>query len=322
MSQRLRASLIAQDLSDYLAANEGRLAQVHSVYKHALNLLMEDRVLITLADPTQVIMPMGVVIRDTLDSGWPLRVGDRVSFGPKALTLNDAEVWNPSPILAGQLRSGQAVVQLRHELANWLTSQPKVGLLPLITRLTAHSNVDEDEIEDKYSRYIAADLSQFVNELNSLDWQVALKTASNLVGFGIGSTPSCDDFLAAYLVVLLIAQILQPDRFTWVGKFNQGVVALANTHTTLISAQMLKHAASGKVSQTHQRLIHAYLFDTETNVSGLVNEVSQTGASSGMDFLLGLTCALEWFITNVVNHPTEGGMKQVDPLIVQPVTII
>jgi hypothetical protein len=331
MSRTLRASFIAQDLFDYLATNEGCLAQVHSVFKHAVNLLADDGVLITLAAPTNAILPMGVVIEGVCDSGWPVRVGDRIRLDPEMLmlinkfpliNLQGAELWNPNPILSDQLRARHALEQVRSELVSWLALQPNIGLLPLLPKLIAHRNAAEIEIEDSYSRFIAADLSQFVDELNSLDWQAALKTARNLVGFGMGSTPSCDDFLAAFLVVLLIAQVLQPNRFAWVSELNHCIVTLANTRTTLISAQMLKHAASGKVSQSHQRLIHACLFDTDDDLSEHVKKVSQTGASSGMDFLLGLTCALEWFIVNVVNHPTEGGMEQVESQHVQPVTII
>lgn len=329
MSHFLTASLLAKDLWAYLAANEGKQAQVQSIYSHALNLLAEDGELITLADPTLAIMPMGLVIGNKLDSGWDLKPGERVNLGQKvfklnnsitSLTLDEPELWNPNPILTGHLKSKSAIAQTRFELIDWLKIQPTIGLLPLLSRLTAHRNNEESEIDDPYSRYIAADLSQFVKEILDLDWPGALKTASKLVGYGIGSTPSCDDFLAAYLVVLFIAQSLQPDRFSWVEEFNQGIATLAMTRTTLVSAHMLNHAASGKLSQPHQNLVHACLFDTEEDVIELAKEVSKTGASSGMDFLLGLTCALEWFITNAANL-IKGGKEQAGTQRELPVTI-
>ncbi|MGB4594775.1 MAG: DUF2877 domain-containing protein [Anaerolineaceae bacterium] len=307
------------------------MAKVHSVYQHALNLIVDDGALITLASPGIAIMPMGIIVDNVLDLGWSVKVGDLVTLGQEELLrcksiafvdIDDAQVWDPAPILEGAIISEQTLIQMRSELVGWLTDQPNMGLLPLLKSLTAHSCDSDDEASDAYSRYIAKDLLQFVNEMHSLEWQRALNTARNLIGFGMGSTPSCDDFLVAYLVVFAIGQTLEPVRFAWVSEFNQGIVALAKTRTTTISASMLEHAATGKVSQSHQRLIHGCLFETDCDLVELMNEVGQTGASSGMDFLLGLSCSLEWFIDTVILHPAKGGMEQVGAKQLQPVTIV
>jgi len=311
--------------------NHGKVAKVFSISTNTVNLLVDDDALITLSNSKHAVMPMGLVIENGLEFNRMFKAGDLVRLGQDHLVMNSslgliqlesAQVWDPTPDSEDKLKPRDSLVQITDRLIDWLTLQPRIGLLPLLLSLTAHSRTDNDESTDSFSRYIAGGLLRFVDALSMLDWKSALKTAYNLVGFGIGSTPSCDDFLVAYLVVLTVAQKLDPNQFGWVIEFNHGISELAKARTTTVSAHMLTHAASGKVSQNHQRLIQACIFDDKSDWFELVRDVAQTGASSGMDFLLGLVCALDWFSTNFVKYPVKGGAEQVESYEVQPETLI
>ena len=330
MIKNLTGKLISQDLFDYLKANQGSIAKVLSVHPSAVNFLADNGALLTLATSQHAIMPMGMVIEYRQDLRAVFNTGDKVSLVQAKLSVinsdvavdsQGAEIWDPNPRMEGILRTPAVFDRLQSDLAEWLAGQPKIGLLHLISKQKAHRlTLDIDET-DAITRYIANDLIAFVEELSKPDWQSALEIASGLVGLGMGSTPSCDDFLVAYLVVLAVCRRLNPEKFDWVNDFNAGIVDLAQTGTTLISGHMLEHAAVGKASRSYQELIHACLFEGEIPLEQLVGEVAKTGASSGMDFLVGLSCALDWFGKHVLNNKTKGGMAQVDVKQFQPVTI-
>ena len=317
---------IADDLADFLGDHPGQLARVHSVFPHAVNLLIGEYELITLTNQGD-IPPMGVLVDCGETFTKLIKTGDEILLDvdhfravSRAFTmdLRDAETWKTGSMLSIDGRPVADIARIRLTLIRWLAKQPALGLLPLLPRL-ARQSLDQKPANDNiYSRYIANDLEVFTRAINISDWECALRLADRLIGFGIGSTPSCDDFLAAYLVILKIADRLNPGRFPWVPEFNQSIAHKAKNRTTLISATMLKHAADGKISQIHQQLIQTCLFNNTGELLHFADLVMKHGATSGGDFLLGLICALEWYQSAIMNTEKEGERAWVEPNQPQP----
>ena len=317
---------IADDLADFLGDHPGQLARVHSVFPHAVNLLIGEYELITLTNKGD-IPPMGVLVDCGETFTKLIKTGDEILLDvdhfravSRAFTmdLRDAETWKTGSMLSIDGRPVADIARIRLTLIRWLAKQPALGLLPLLPRL-ARQSLDQKPANDNiYSRYIANDLEVFTRAINISDWECALRLADRLIGFGIGSTPSCDDFLAAYLVILKIADRLNPGRFPWVPEFNQSIAHKAKNRTTLISATMLRHAADGKISQSHQRLLEACIFNNHADTANLANQVLRHGATSGGDFLLGLICALEGDQAAITNTEKEGERAWVEPNQPQP----
>lgn len=325
--REMKAIIVADDLVEFLADHPRHFASVHSVFPHAVNLLIREGELITLTNQDD-ITPMSLKVDCVVSFADILKAGDDVVLDLDwfeavnrrfSVNLRDAEVWETRSILNLELLLKGELAQIRRKLLSWLRIQPAEGLLPLLPRL-AHQSLNNDvTISNIYSRYIADDLEAFTNAINTSDWETSLRFADRLVGFGMGSTPACDDFLAAYLAVFKKADALYPDRFPWVRGFNNAIVGKAKSRTTLISANMLRHAAEGKISRSHQRLIHACLFNNNSNLEQLANQVIQHGATSGGDFLLGVICALEWVLNTMSDIKKEGERARVDLDQLQPV---
>lgn len=322
----MNAKSIADDLADFLGDHPGQLARVHSVFAHAVNLLIGEYELITLTNQGD-IPPMGALVDSDESFTKYLKTGDeivldvdqfRAAGGAFTVNLWEAETWETRSNLGIDARPIEGIAQIRLTLIRWLAKQPALGLLPLLPRL-ARQSLDQKPANDNiYSRYIANDLEVFTRAINISDWECALRLADRLIGFGIGSTPSCDDFLAAYLVILKIADRLNPGRFPWVPEFNQSIARKAKNRTTLISATMLRHAADGKISQIHQQLIQTCLFNKNGELLHFADLVMKHGATSGGDFLLGLICALEWYQSPIMNTEKEGERAWVEPNQPQP----
>ena len=326
-THELNAITVADDLVEFLENHPSHLAGVHSVFHHAVNLLVDEDVLITLTNRDD-ITPMGLRVDCAASFGEYLKAGDQVCLSLDrfkavnrlfTLNLQDAGVWKTRSISSQGARPIEDVARIRIALINWLAKQPAQGLLPLLSRLAQLSASSRSAVDNIYSRYIADDLATFTKAINTSNWEHTLRIADQLVGFGMGSTPSCDDFLAAYLVVLKITEAYFPGRFPWVSEFNQTIASKAKSRTTLISANMLRHAADGKISRSHQRLITACLFKNQADLTQLASQVIQHGASSGGDFLLGLICALEWFQKTMTDNLKEGEHAWVELKRQQPV---
>ncbi len=327
MIKELNAITAADDLGKFLKDHPRHLASVHSAFPHAVNLLVDEDELITLTSHSD-ITPMGLTVEPGVDFTNFLQAGDQVYLecdrftalnGTFTVNLQDKEVWETGLMMDLDARSVGEVAQIRLDLIHWLARQPSEGLLPLLPRLT-HAPIYHKPANDNiYSRYIANDLEAFSNAINMSAWERALMSVDKLVGFGMGSTPSCDDFLAACLAVFKVAESLQPGCFPWIREFNQAIASKSKSRTTLVSANMLRHAADGRLSRSHQQLVQTCLFTHNAELEQLANQVLQHGATSGGDFLLGLVCALEWYQTAIKNTKKEGERAWVEINQSQPV---
>lgn len=313
MMINLKAKILADDLRDFLEISQGQLALVDSVYPHAVNLSCGEQ-LITLTNQED-ITPMGILL-EGVDNFVPIITEvDQFKLMPEALSaisgslllnIGQAEIWKSKIAIDNPLKSRQEIVEDTERLINWLSQQPALGLLPLLGRLTKANESLSSGKGNLYSRHIADELSDFNLAMQRDDWQRALEISDKLIGFGMGSTPSCDDFLAAWLLILQIYDELHPEEKSWIDEFGQAILEKAQAQTTDISIAMLKNATQGKTNLSHQTLVRRMLFNHEDDLLSSAEKVLQHGASSGGDFMLGLLCALNWFTQKMKTIDKEG----------------
>lgn len=309
----LKAKILADDLRNFLEIWQGQLALVDSVYPHAVNLSCGEQ-LITLTNQED-ITPMGILL-EGVDNFVPIITEvDQFKLMPEALSaisgslllnIGQAEIWKSKIAIDNPLKSRQEIVEDTERLINWLSQQPALGLLPLLGRLTKANESLSSGKGNLYSRHIADELSDFNLAMQRDDWQRALEISDKLIGFGMGSTPSCDDFLAAWLLILQIYDELHPEEKSWIDEFGQAILEKAQAQTTDISIAMLKNATQGKTNLSHQTLVRRMLFNHEDDLLSSAEKVLQHGASSGGDFMLGLLCALNWFTQKMKTIDKEG----------------
>ena len=304
---------MADDLCNFLEISQGQLALVDSVYPHAVNLSCGDQ-LITLTNQDD-ITPMGILLEGVANFVPIINEVDQFKLTPEALSaisgslllnISEAEIWKSKIAIDKALKARQIIEDDIERLINWLSQKPALGLLPLLGRLTKGNESNSSGKSNLYSRHIADELSDFNLALQSEDWQTALQISDKLIGFGMGSTPSCDDFLAAWLLILQIFNELYPEEKSWIQEFGQAILEKAQAQTTDISIAMLKNAVQGKTNLSHQRLVRTLLFNQEELLLSSAEKVLQHGASSGGDFMLGLLCALNWFTQKMKTIDKEG----------------
>ena len=110
-----------------------------------------------------------------------------------------------------------------------------------------------------------------------------LAAATNLVGLGVGLTPSGDDFLGGYLAGLFAHGYLNEKNY-------QAMAPLAkkSSQTTPLGGQFLRYACLGSFSEHIVELISAMQIGEAQNILAHVRKVLTFGSSSGADTLAGL----------------------------------
>ena len=291
------AALVSEDLLIFLSTKPSHAFRLHSAFKRTLNLQTEQGQLVTLTEGQGDLVPMGLTLSGQLGN-WNLKAGDQWIYedqsfllpgGRAQIRLGGAQIKKThldGPLeTAGQGR-GQALSLVREALLAWQGP----GLAELAAILPLGSSRETARSLNLYSAYILNDLSLFLRALKVNDLDRAGELTGRLIGFGPGLTPSCDDFLSAILLGLFYDA--DPARCqTGLDRFLERVCLTAQKRTSLVSWQMLCHAARGHAAVSHLEILEALFRGDRDAMPQLISNLLAYGASSGADFLLGLYCA-------------------------------
>lgn len=237
--------------------------------------------LITILDGGKKVLPMSIVVDGEL-KGRTYSVGDRITVSGSG----DSDLVITQGTKTADLRMRSSVVyyristmytQIRSALME-LNNETK-GMLPIISIMGMLSEVRKyPGIEAKVYNLVAERTKLLINDLIE-DREI---TAENIVGYGIGLTPSSDDFL------LGISSMF--DRFGEVIR-REILAAYIEKYlhtTTEVSGWMLRY---GIRNNLYPEVILEYL---EHPYSGKlrVEEFLKHGSTSGIDLLCGMLCGL------------------------------
>jgi Protein of unknown function (DUF2877) len=143
------------------------------------------------------------------------------------------------------------------------------------------------DARDAFSLAAAARIAALRAALTTRDPAAAAAEARNLMGLGVGLTPSGDDLLVGLLAALEATG--SPMR----AALARSIAADAVARTTAIGGSALIHAARGEFAERlHDVLIAIRLDDPETTERAIARATAY-GATSGIDTLVGLFLGLE-----------------------------
>jgi len=141
-------------------------------------------------------------------------------------------------------------------------------------------------------RYLSAPVSRFADALAAADADiVAVEHAVlGLLGLGPGLTPSGDDIIAGALVTLRAIAGASPALAVRADTVAQTVVSSAPGRTSLVSADLLGHAAAGRCVPQLAALLAA--LDRGGSLDAPLCALLSVGHSSGGDLARGVSIAL------------------------------
>lgn len=270
--------------------------RVHSVFRHAVNFLMDDDCFVTLMLSGKPLCPEGIVVSPdaflkqtagilqlSADGLLPFMQGEAVCLKGNwflskafAIDLDGAESVELS-------LPGCAVFEgVQQRLTRRLPEQlDKRGLLTGLRRDVCcdHENISSFR-ESLHETLSLADLDRAVRI------EIFSRQLSQFIGLGEGLTPSGDDFLVGLLWALWVGEA---DRLPGFDTFLYAVQSTLHK-TNDISAQMLRFAIRKRFTEP---LISLARVSGPTDCAEAFKRIAAFGHTSGFDTLCGLLVGLK-----------------------------
>lgn len=219
--------------------------------------------------------------------------------------LSKAVVWDGGRALADLAPSSSALKHGAFLARSWLSTHPSATRMD-DSRLPEESFVlpQAQLVAGAFERHIASALDQLIDGLlrrAEATWSAGVEA---LLGAGPGLTPAGDDVLVGLVLALRSAG---DDRISILPELRTLILRLAPLRTTLYGASALHAACLGQAPEIVVGALAA-LFNDPGKVPSALNSLSEMGATSGYDTLLGLSAGLE-----LVSLPSSPGQRPRSP---------
>jgi hypothetical protein len=235
---------------------------------------------ITILNRGKRILPMSVVTLDEL-TGRKYMPGDFITIS--RMNYDDFTVsdnTNITDMVMPASESSDSVEAKYRNIHDFLSTQdvPHYGMLPIISKIEKLENNQASFIKDIMKTYIMDQISLILSELK----EKQNITAKNIIGYGVGLTPSADDFLLGMLSAL--------DYYNEISRRNSlSEYIKKHSHTTTeVSSWMLKYGAEQKL---YPHIVIDYFIKCASEAHFPVDFLKH-GSSSGIDMLCGMLCGL------------------------------
>jgi hypothetical protein len=157
------------------------------------------------------------------------------------------------------------------------------GLAPLLPRLDRH----RDALDDPWLERARVLIDLQLDAIRTGDLGGAIAATMDLIGLGVGLTPSGDDYLVGFLAGLEASR--QPGH----PALAAAIAANAPSRTTEIGASMLIHAARGEYAERLHDVLLAIASPSGEELDRAIVRALAYGATSGADTLVGLLAAMD-----------------------------
>lgn len=151
--------------------------------------------------------------------------------------------------------------------------------------------------EEYKGNLIEKELSKRIEKLlDNLDSESLEDNINSLIGFGIGLTPSGDDFLTGFLSTF---NIISTDYTNNIKKKITNLILIDKVSTTDVSRQMLLVALKGEMREYISSFINSFLSKDKERVLLDFEKILLIGSSSGTDLSIGVITAFSLLISNL-----------------------
>ena len=252
----------------------GRMGKIHSVFNHSFNLQLGQRLINVSGYESPKLSSFGISIE-------PVMFQELVPY---------LQQDNVVKVMADSLTiySTQGVKKISWQTVEEVSLQVSSFNLTLEQQLRLKELLEQEQLESAIGLPVTDAITYIEllknKELSLEDWQACL---AYFIGRGKGLTPSGDDILVAYLVML---KIIQPEQ----NKQLVQAVAFEQLSTTAISKEYIYYALQGYCHSLVYQLFSALQTNQETYcLQKQIKKIREIGHSSGTDLSFGLLLALQ-----------------------------
>jgi hypothetical protein len=281
------------------------IGKIHSIFQNALNIISNENHFITLITADKPMAPHSIRFSDIksfLD--YEMEKEMVISFRNKYMWLRDLNIkitvdkaflWSPNPIFS-YIRNKEEEILIKLSIMEKYLLDSNSFCLPLLNILNQEhkgfepfsNNIYNDEafnfINERFLRFINA----FIKEEESIT-----DLSKGIIGYGIGLTPSMDDFICGMMISKIYLSHYFGHRIDNTLKINNLIIKNIDGKTTRVSEEMLNLTAKGYVNEDIRNLIISLISKTSSkDFEGILKKAADFGASSGDDIVSGIyTCS-------------------------------
>jgi hypothetical protein len=207
--------------------------------------------------------------------------------GELTILLEGVKLWRPRKKVANVLETKFIEDNLRVARESASSCQEGLGqLLPHIDGIVSGKAPSDPEL-NPIAKSVLPNLTSLVDAVKSGDLDRLEQTSGNLLGLGPGLSPSADDMLVGFMAGLRWTINSLGKNIDRVDAINQAIMQ-GIEKTTLLSQQLLIHAARGEVNEMVQSLLEAILAGGPGDVRSVIEKVLKMGETSGVDTTVGI----------------------------------
>lgn len=275
---------------------QNKRLQVHSVYHRTVNIYAENRILAFHPDsisltPLSLALPLheeefallanAVREKKKIQTQWTESQEVQIHIGKYSWNVGKNEVWNPK--ITGNLNKEQMRLALQQMREVIMRYSHLGGFSDSVFR---NKNPKDDLMSGILREKITLllDVSVRPGKMEELG-----RIAQEMIGLGVGLTPSGDDFVTGLLLGFLTGTF--PFDEEELEDFREMVKRQA-MYTNDISRQYLLCACEGEFGENYHQLLR--LCKMGQPIAKCLEQIIQTGHTSGLDALNGL--AAGWMI--------------------------
>lgn len=264
----------------------GRTGVVTDIFENSIHLTEEDCVLTLGSEkiPNHPYTIRTYTLPENISIGNTFHITKRRLFVERCyyLDLRDIPIYTPCFKTKYIVPRETIVRELQACREGAVLTTGIEGFFPLL--------IGNGEI-DQITQNVKPDIDKIGLSIKSSDWTEFANHSKNIVGVGIGLTPSGDDFLSGVFAALSFYNTTFAKGFT-VDKL-KSLAILISDRTSLFSATLIKAAAQGWVLDLISYWLVSLFQGDSKQVRELTGKILKIGHSSGADILLGLITALE-----------------------------
>ena len=210
------------------------------------------------------------------------------------ISLEGAQLWRPKTRAERCL--GPELIKRNLELAKRLAASKggREGLGQLLKHVDeiAAGKIPQTSDLNMVAKTVLPQLINLVKATKSENVEGVKGAAQKLIGLGLGLSPSADDTISGFTAALWWVSHSLGKGIDRVKKINETVISCSDA-TTLLSQQLLRHAAKGETNEQVGELLEAILAGAPPDIEKWVEEVLKIGETSGIDMMVGLLLGLE-----------------------------
>lgn len=269
---------------------------VTSVYKNTVNLELDNGAFLVVASSDTMMAPQMIRIEKRVDFQSPSLgikpckpiciIGEKIWFNETvSCSVSQAEILS---LRIPELEFNNPD-QLRYEVNRLLLQFGKPGGF---RNPWQHFQAGTSKPLTLQEMALYTALCRLISESQAAGAEHFLEKMTEVVGLGVGLTPSGDDFLTGFFAVMAAAD---PHFRYWRRTRKDHWLRLVAGRTTGVSCEMLKHVLNSRVNQAVLDLLRLFAaWKTPTELVRPIHTLLELGSSSGTDMLTGMVFGLDY----------------------------